>query len=73
MRVNTILKFVTLSVFLTLLLSVTANSQTTGSISGTVVDETNQPLLGAIVKVVEKQGLGQKQMLTVILQFLTLT
>jgi len=58
MRVNTILKFVTLSVFLTLLLSVTANSQTTGSISGTVVDETNQPLLGAIVKVVEKQGLG---------------
>ncbi len=58
MRVNTILKFVTLSVFFTLFLSVTAYSQTTGSISGTVVDENNQPLMGATVKVVEKAGLG---------------
>jgi len=58
MRVNTILKFVTLSVFFTLFLSVTAYSQTTGSISGTVVDEKNQPLIGAIVKIVEKAGLG---------------
>lgn len=58
MRVNTILKFVTLSVFFTLFLSVAAYSQTTGSISGTVVDENNQPLMGAIVKVVEKPGLG---------------
>lgn len=57
MRVNTILKFVTLSVFFTLFFSVTAYSQTTGSISGTVVDENNQPVLGAIVKVVDK-GLG---------------
>lgn len=57
MRVNTILKFVTLSVFFTLFLSVTAYSQTTGSISGSVVDENNQPLVGATVKV-QNSGLG---------------
>lgn len=58
MRVNTILKFVTLSVFFTLLLSVTAYSQTTGSIGGTVVDENNKPLMGATVRVQERAGLG---------------
>lgn len=57
MRVNTILKFVTLSVFFTLFLSVTAYSQTTGSISGSVVDENNLPLVGATVKV-QNSGLG---------------
>jgi outer membrane receptor protein involved in Fe transport len=58
MRVNTILKFVTLSVLFTLFLSATAYSQTTGSISGTVVDENNKPLFLATVRVAEKSGLG---------------
>lgn len=58
MRVNTILKFVTLSVLFTLFLSVTAYSQTTGSIGGQVVDENNKPLFLATVKVAEKSGLG---------------
>ncbi|MBX7046389.1 MAG: TonB-dependent receptor [Ignavibacteria bacterium] len=39
-------------------LFVSAYSQTTGSIGGTVVDEQNQPVMGAIVKVLDKPGLG---------------
>ncbi|MBS1516152.1 MAG: TonB-dependent receptor [Bacteroidetes bacterium] len=52
------MKFVTLSVFFTLFLSVSAYSQTTGSLSGKVVDGENKPIMGAIVKVLEKAGLG---------------
>ena len=57
MRVNTILKFVTLSVLFMLFVTVSAYSQTTGSISGVVVDEKNLPLEGATVKI-EGKSLG---------------
>jgi len=55
MRVSTILKFVTLSVLFTLFFSVQGYSQSTGSIGGQVLDEKNQPLEGATIKVVGKQ------------------